>query len=275
MIDINKIEFKKFPGGELHITNKWYDEWVETRYDNEQAICRIQSSDDLMKLCLFTDAFKRVFETLPKLVIPYFPYARQDRVPTHGEALSVKVFANIINSLGYPSVTVLDPHSDVTPALVDNMEIIPQWGIWSCQFVKWSAEDTLDKFDLISPDAGALKKIYKLMECVGNRCDNIRIGMKHRDTQTGQITSTSVDGTPKNKTAIVVDDICDGGRTFIELGKVIKGDYDRLILCITHGIFSNGFDGLFEQYDEIYTTNSWNSELKSDDKLHVIQIENL
>lgn len=275
MIDINKIEFKKFPGGELHITDTWKQHWEATRYDNEQAICRIQNSDDLMKLCLFTDAFKRVFEKLPRLVIPYFPYARQDRVPAEGEALSVKVFANIINSLGYPSVTILDPHSDVCTALIENVEVVPQWNIWGSQLVKWSAENSLDGFDLIAPDAGALKKIYKLQEFVGNsRCKNVRVGTKHRDTQTGKITGTSVDGQPFSKTGIIVDDICDGGRTFIELGKVIRKDYDRLILCVTHGIFSKGLEPL-DVFDEIYSVDTWNGQLEDFMNLKVIKLNEL
>ena len=266
MIDINKLEFKKFPGGELHITDSWIKDG--TILQDNTVICRIQSSDDLMKLCLFTDAFKRVFEKLPRLVIPYFPYARQDRVPAEGEALSVKVFANIINSLKYPSVTILDPHSDVCTALIENVEVLPQWNIWGSQLVKWSAEDKLDNFDLISPDAGALKKIYKLQEYVGSsRCRNIRIGMKHRDTQTGKITGTSVDGQPFNKTGIIVDDICDGGGTFIllakELNKVNNNPQihfdSKLELYVTHGIFSKGVDELLKNYRIIYTTNSFNT----------------
>ena len=99
--------------------------------------------------------------------------------------------------------------------------------------------------------------------------------MKHRDVLTGQITGTSIIGEAEAKTGIIVDDICDGGRTFIELAKVIRKDYDKLILCITHGIFSNGFDELFKYFDQIYTTDSWNPKLESKDKLHVITVESI
>ena len=279
MIDINKLEFKKFPGGELHLTSSWVGSGchILSDHENEQRVyCRINSSDDFMKLALFTNAYKSLGYKLPPLVLPYIPYARQDRIPTPGEALSIKVFAQLLNTLGYPKVYVLDPHSDVSTALIDNVCVIPQWNIWGVELIRLNAENELDKFDLISPDAGALKKIYKLQEFVmESRCNNIRVGMKHRDTETGQITGTSVDGEPKNKVGVVVDDICDGGRTFVELAKVIRKDYDKLILCITHGIFSKGFDELYELYDEIHTTNSWNPLLEGDKNLHVIQIEKL
>ena len=155
--------------------------------------------------------------------------------------------------------------------------------MWGSHLVKLNAENKLYKFDLISPDAGALKKIYNLQTFVGqNRCDNIRIGMKHRDTETGQITGTSVDGQPLRTIGVVVDDICDGGRTFIELAKTIRKDYAKLILCVTHGIFSKGLEPLFEWYDEVHTTNSWGGSERfafvdkgHRDKLTVVEIESL
>lgn len=270
MIDVNKIEFKKFPGGELHITDSWIG--GPNNYNPEypdKVICRVQESDDFMKLCLFTDACKRVFGKIPKeLIIPYIPYARQDRVPNQGEALSIKVFTNLLNSLNYEKVTVVDPHSDVSTALIENVTVIPQWQIFG-PYIK-------NEIDLISPDAGALKKIYKLTEGYNSsKKINLRTATKHRDTQTGWITDTTLDGEPKYKTCIVVDDICDGGGTFLALGEKLKTQYDKKILMITHGIFSKGISTMLEMYDEIYTTNSWNPDLESQDRLNVISVEEI
>lgn len=273
MIDINEIEFKKFPGGELHITNKWQRDWEQERFNQNTVVCRIQSSDDFIKLALFTDAYKRVFKKLPdNLLIPYIPYARQDRVPVWGEALSIKVFSTLLNTLGYPRITVVDPHSDVSTALIENVEIIPQWDIWNL-ILRQEFEKALP-FDLISPDAGALKKIYNLQKCLAvGGCNNIRVGTKHRDVETGQITGTTVDGEAKNPVGIVVDDICDGGRTFVELGKILREQYQGLYLVITHGIFSNGFDELLKYYDGIYCTNSWCKNTEAPKDVHVTSLE--
>lgn len=251
MIDINNLDIIRFPGGELHIK-------CETKTD--EVVCRITSSDDFMRLALYTDAHKHAFGEIPHtLILPYFPYARQDRVANEGEPLSVKVFANLINSLGYKEVRVLDPHSDVTTALVDNIKVVPQHEIWG----SYINNAVVGQVDLISPDAGALKKIYKLQSQAKDKVANIRIGTKHRDTMTGQITGTSVDGKPVSRTAIIVDDICDGGRTFIELAKVIRQDYDRIELCVTHGIFSKGMDVLFEHFDTVVTTNSFHAHYET------------
>jgi ribose-phosphate pyrophosphokinase len=114
---------------------------------------------------------------------------------------------------------------------------------------------------IISPDAGALKKIYKVAKATSLTVVEAK---KVRDVATGNIVKTEIDSSQLLgvDTAIIVDDICDGGRTFIELATVIRdsGFIGKLILCVTHGIFSKGldvFDGPL--FDAIYTMNNINS----------------
>jgi ribose-phosphate pyrophosphokinase len=268
MLDINKLEFKKFPGGELHITDSWVKQ-INTSVE-PLIICRICNSDDLMKLCLFTDAYKRVFgKVFSHLVVPYLPYARQDRVANIGEALSIKVICNIINSLNINKITILDPHSDVCTALLDNVHVVPQWDIF--------ADCIPQGVDIISPDAGALKKIYKLQKCLLQKGINapIRTATKHRDTQTGTISGTTLDGEPQNTTCVVVDDICDGGGTFLALANILRTQYDKCILMVTHGIFSRGLQELSQYYDRILSTNSFNGQLQNEYNLRVLTVEKL
>jgi ribose-phosphate pyrophosphokinase len=63
-----------------------------------------------------------------------------------------------------------------------------------------------------------------------------------------------------------VDDICDGGRTFIEISKALDGYQGELYLFVTHGIFSKGFEELFKHFTKIYTTNSI-KDIEQSDKL--------
>lgn len=129
---------------------------------------------------------------------------------------------------------------------------------------------------LISPDAGAYKKVFD----VGNKINQINPSLqpliitaqKHRDLQTGEITHTHInliDELARNKPnylnkkvcLMVIDDICDGGRTFIELAKAIEKDIELhngdssqfiKILYVTHGLFSKGKQILNEHYDFIW-----------------------
>ncbi len=90
-----------------------------------------------------------------------FPVARQDRVMIPGEPLSVKIYADIVNQLDFQKVTILDAHSDVAPALINNCEAVPNHA-----FIR-EVMKQVDINSLVSPDGGALKKIYQLSAYLG------------------------------------------------------------------------------------------------------------
>lgn len=121
-------------------------------------------------------------------------------------------------------------------------------------------EDINNRFILISPDAGASKKIYKLAEQIGYKGDIITCS-KDRDTD-GKLTKTVVPMGKhwiSNKDIIIIDDICDGGATFINIAKELKsnGFKNKIYLIVTHGIFSKGFKELSQYFNSIYCTNSY------------------
>ncbi len=186
--------------------------------------------------------------------MPYVPYARQDRVCSPGEALSIKMFANLINSMNFKRVFVNDVHSDVTLALIDRVEHREQIEVLYRAVA--DAQNTTARCLLISPDAGALKRVLKISQLFDIRMISAN---KIRDPLTGDITGTEVHGSVLNKHCIICDDICDGGRTFIELTKVLKakGAY-RVTLIVSHGIFSKGIQILINSgIDAVYTTDSF------------------
>jgi ribose-phosphate pyrophosphokinase len=256
-----EIEFEKFTfkGGEEHI--KIFD----FRPNEEITIVhRINSSSDLMLLILANDALQRIGHKQIHAYIPYLPYARQDRVMVKGEPLSIKVFANLINSCNFSSVTLLDPHSDVGPALIDRVKIVTNYEIVQQAFYDLHLKRIEHRdIAMISPDAGAYKKIYKTCERIGFTGELVLCN-KVRDLKTGNIIKQTVDGNVIDKVCVIIDDICDGGRTFIELGKQLKEKGAKsVILIVTHGIFSFGTEPLQGVIDHVYSSKSFR-EFKSD-----------
>lgn len=245
----NSIAFESFTfnGGEPHIKIK-----EDINAESELTITtRIRSFNDMGLLLVAADAVKRVGLTKIDLTLPYFPGARQDRLMTKGEPLTVKVYANLLNQIGFRKITILDPHSEVTPALLNNVNVISNHA-----FVKECLKEKLD-YCLVSPDSGALKKIYTLSQSLGGK--TVIECSKKRDVWTGILSGFKVfEDDLKKKTCVIVDDICDGGGTFIGLAKELKSkNCGKLILIITHGIFSKGFEELERNYDRIYSTNSF------------------
>lgn len=250
---------KVLPGGEVHPS-------VDPAVASWKAVnltAHLQKAVDIMDLLVVTDAIRRLNPAIEvHLIMPYVPYARQDRVPAPGESLTSKVFCNLINDQHYNTVTVLDVHSDVTVALLDRVRhvTLPQAVARAMPKRDWA--NTV----LVAPDAGAMKKTLDLAKLVG--CPQVVCAFKDRDTATGKITGTRVDltFTPEaGKRWLVVDDICDGGYTFIELAKALEAKLEpyfgadfKLDLWVSHGLFTKGYQGLSWHYDSIETTNSWN-----------------
>lgn len=241
----------KFSGGEIQVK-------IDQTFEKSvRILARLDSSDEIFKLILVTDALRREGIKINDVFIPYVPYARQDRVMASGESLAIKVFCDLINSQKYKRVTILDPHSEVTSALLDNVSVL-QPDLLGFIKIKFDIKNSV----LVSPDAGALKKIYKTAQTVNFTGDIITCSKK-RDVSTGEITDTVV---PYNenyygKDFIILDDICDGGRTFIELAKKIKEVYNnnigQIILGVSHGIFSKGLSVLQQDIDKVFCTNSF------------------
>jgi len=245
----NAVQFQSFvfAGGEPHIK-------ISGSFDPASVVQlthRINSFNDLGLICTTVDALKRMGAKAIKLFVPYFPAARQDRVMIPGEPLTVKVYADIINALGLDNVTVFDPHSEVTPALLNNCTVIPNH-----VFIQKVVAQVGEGVKLISPDGGALKKIYKVSEFLGGaevvECSKIR------DVKTGKLSGFKVYADDlKGADCLIVDDICDGGGTFIGLAEALKAkNAGKLYLAISHGIFSKGFDELGQYFEQIFTTDS-------------------
>ncbi len=243
-IDFESFVFK---GGEPHI--KILEELMSE--DEVTITIRIRSFNDVGMLLIATDALRRMEVENIHLVLPYFPAARQDRVMVVGESLSVKVYADIINAQNYKSITILDAHSEVAPALLNRVE-----NISNHNFVTACLQNEKD-YVLISPDGGALKKIYKLSQFLNGvpvvECSKIR------DVKTGRLSGFKVYAEDlEGKTCVIVDDICDGGGTFLGLAKELKEKKcGKLMLIVTHGIFSKGLGKLTEIFDEVFSTNSF------------------
>jgi len=267
---------KKFPCGEIHVK---IADHIHTLVDINGILWiekRIRSSDDIMEICMLVDAIRRYYGYTPApnigLRIPYVPYSRQDRVMVPGESLSIKVFADLINSLKFDEVVIWDPHSDVTPALINNCKVIPQEDLLMATFAG-RTQTNLSEYVLISPDAGARKKILKVAERAGIK--QIIYADKVRDVSTGKIRGTTIDygqfKFEQDTKFLVVDDLIEYGTTFTEIAKALSrsmiGLRYTIDLHITHGFFPGGLDLLKTYFDNISCANLMNATLRDDIRL--------
>lgn len=254
-----------FPSGfEHHINLFANSEGKEKDLNDENNIhyitCRISSSEDIMRILFATDALRRSGREKINLVIPFIPYARQDRVMDNGEPFSLKVFATLINSQNYNKVFVFDPHSDVSSALINNCEVSTNYKFVKKSLIIHEGANPNKEYYIVSPDAGAYKKIFGVCKYVGYERDIIMCN-KMRDVKTGKILKTVVSKEDfEGKDVIIIDDIFDGGGTFFMLAEELKKrNCGKVILIISHGLFTKGFEFFDEpnnNIERVYTTNS-------------------
>jgi ribose-phosphate pyrophosphokinase len=193
----------------------------------------------------------------PELILPCVPGQRQDRINPTGDVLfTVKSVAKIINALNLPKVTILDPHSEAASALIDRCHVVHVDDIWA----RYNPPGPMGYRAVVAPDAGAYKRASRIANLLQLP---LKTAKKKRDVATGQLSGfeiedcsdlfTSDDDVPR---LLVVDDLCDGGGTFIGLGEVLDAAGFDADLFVTHGLFTKGTRDLGTWYQMIFCTDS-------------------
>jgi ribose-phosphate pyrophosphokinase len=248
---MGNFERIRYPDGQISV--KWQREYVEPVFQHLKQ--RINSYEDLFFLRSVADVIDAHNWTL---FIPCMFGQRSDRRFSENQSFDLHLIIDFINSCGFSKVQVLDPHSDVTMALLNNGHKLSPF-----EYVRAAVADIMDKslldyeepideILLVSPDAGAYKKVFEF----GEKLDLPVMGAsKHRDKngKVDLIFTHDVD----DKDCLIVDDLCDGGYTFLVLADALrKHKARRVYLYVTHGLFSKGFGELHKEIDHIYCTNS-------------------
>ncbi len=251
----------KFPGGEVHLKLKNPAEILSS--PTIKIVARVNNSDEMMLLLLAIDTIRKDDSSkYIEVFFPYMPYQQADMNFSIGESFSLRTVTSLLNSLGVNKFSVYDPHSSVTPALLNNCMAVDNSGfvetcIWD--ILLGQGKDIKDSKDLImlSPDAGAYKKIGKLAAKIEFQGEVVSAN-KSRNISTGNIDSLELSKQDfEGKDVMIIDDICVGGRTFVELAKKLKEkNIGKLYLIVSHGIFSNGLEELSQYFDRIFVTNS-------------------
>lgn len=243
------FEAMRFPAGESHV--KVANE--NTGYGKLTEIARIHGSDadDLFTLAMWADAaHQRGAVTIAQ--IPYLPGARQDRGLPFGAA----VYARFLNNLAIDRIQAVDVHSPVMEHLVERLTVTDAAPIIRRHVVGRPDSDVkAQRFaGIIAPDKGARERAKYVADICGLPLYQAE---KHRDSDTGKLSGFSCEPLPDEGKLLVVDDICDGGGTFIGLAEATGLDLDRLGLFVTHGVFSGGAHELVNHFDHIWTTDSF------------------
>lgn len=260
-----KIEPNKFPDG-TPLFNSFTEDNIFALKENiansgKKTILfqwNFENNEEMVYLYFAVRHFRSI---LPKhlefeLLMPYIPNARMDRVKSESDVFTLKYFCDFINSINFNTVYVLDAHSNVSLALLNNVkEISP------LRYIKNAISNT-DPDMLFFPDEGSSKR-YSDMITKGSFKQKFEMsfGIKKRDWESGKILGLDVNNgeNVRGKNILIIDDICSKGGTFFHSAKKLKElGAKKISLYVTHCENSVLLGEMINSglIDEIYTTDS-------------------
>ena len=258
------VEEFNFPDGQPHIKVKEFLPALN---------CRIANSDDLVKVCLLLDVYSRAKKPLD-LTILYVMGERMDRAISENEPNSCDVICKMLQTQADKmdgTITLLSPHSDVVHLNIQGCsdrtedEMMTE-SVFYDKAVKnyllftgvsqQEVEYRTTEFTIVFPDKGAKARIGEtpIMRWWPNA--NLVTMEKVRELSTGKINGIKISEGKPLKKCVILDDLCDGGATFIGASKALReAGAEQICLAVTKGVFSKGYD--LPGIDYIATTNAY------------------
>lgn len=263
--DFEDYKLTKFPDQSIKLILK-----LENVLEVKTAL---RNNDDIITLVLLSDILGRnrtAKRKNPDLYITYMMYQQDDRLFADNESFGLKSIAKIINTLNFDLISVFHPHSDKvefiddcvikdnTDFLLQSIKQIPSYNEMKTPY--W-----------IVPDAGAFKTQFKQIE--REKYPHFITCLKSRDHKTGDITTIVNAANLWGQDCFIVDDICLGGRTFINIAKELKAkNAGKIYLIVSHGIFNFGIQPLLDNgIEKIFTTDSI-CVLKENNNLNIYKL---
>jgi len=225
--ELLSVSITQFADGEIHVL---IDELV--RHQDIYIIqpCSAPVNDHLMELLLLIDAFRRASAHAINVVMPYFPYARQDRMARGREAISAKVVARMIQQMGAQRVVYVDIHAQATQGFFD-IPVDPLTAL--SVLAEYFRGDAFADAAIVSPDVGR----GWLANRYARRLDLPLAVMYKRRTEEGGVQVMNVAGDIAGRTPIVIDDVIAAGSVLTQLPALIEaGAKAPVYLAITHPV---------------------------------------
>lgn len=269
-----KYHIDHYPDGQIQLV-------LEDLDDNKfhlVILTRICNSDDLFILMQLSDIVNRRGLSCT-LYVTYLLAARTDRLFSWNTSFTLKIVMDVLRSFN-SEIMILDPHSDVANRLSGNK-------VYEINFVNMLINytdifDDSDNIVIVAPDEGAKDRLEHIVTSSIFR-NPIIYCSKTRD-ENGKVTEVKVKSESpiqvnKKTRLIVIDDLCDGGGTFMAIAPELKRyEVKEIDLLITHSIQLDGLKKVASVYDKVITSNSykdWNSMSDIPDNVEIIDVVNM
>lgn len=218
---------QRMPDSETHVI---LDEVVRDQDIFFIQPCCEPVNDHLIELLLYLDAFRRASAHSVSVVIPYFPYARQERMAQGREAISARVVATMLEQMGARRVIFVDIHSRAIQGFftipVDPLSALSHLADY---FRKPEFADAA----IVSPDVGRASMAGRYAELL-----NLPLVVMHkRRTSHNATETTHVVGDIEGRRPIIIDDLMAGGSVLRQVDALYaQGAVGRAYFAVTHPV---------------------------------------
>jgi ribose-phosphate pyrophosphokinase len=225
-VKLGIVDTKRFPDGECYVR-------IHDDLEREDVVL-VQSTrtdEEVVELLLLQDAIQEYRVRSLITVVPYFGYARQDKLFNKGEAISSRALIQAIQR-NTDTVLLVDVHNLMILTYFD----IPVENISGMLQIANYLKDAGAEM-VLSPDEGSVSRARIVGQIIGTSVDYLE---KTRiDGETVKITTKMLD--VYRKRVAIVDDIIATGGTIIEAAKQLKDQGAReVIAACTHGLYAQG-----------------------------------
>jgi len=216
-----------------------------------QSTCK-PVNDRIMETLIFIDGLKRANCREITLIIPYFGYARQDRIAHINEPISARMVADLFTNAGVKRVITIELHTPQIQGFfgipVDNCS--PSFLFAQHLKEKFSDEKYKnDSIAIVAPDHGAMYRARDLSNFIPNT-NIVVIDKRRQRPNVAEI--TNVVGDIKGKICVMVDDIIDTGGTILAGAKVLhERGAKEIYICCSHALFNGNAIEKFAQADYV------------------------
>lgn len=238
-------------------------------------------NDRIMETLIFIDAVRRANCREVTLIIPYYGYARQDRIAHKNEPITAKMVADLFSHSGVKRVITLELHTPQIQGFfgvpVDNLSPSSLFAEYIKARLKNDPAFTGKNIAIVAPDHGALHRARDLSLYIPNT-NLVVIDKRRPRPNVAEI--TNVMGDINGKICVMIDDIIDTGGTILAGAKVLKDKGARMVfICCSHALFNGeAFKNMeaADYVDECIVTDSvYHEEFKDSKKIKVITISKM
>ncbi len=226
-VPLGKSTVRRLPDSEIHVM---IDEVVRAQDIFLVQTCCPPVNDNLMELLLLLDAFRRASAHSISVVIPYYPYARQERMARGREAISARVVATLLEAMGASRVMFIDIHNQAIQGFfnipVDPLSALP---LLANHFSQSNWQDAA----VVSPDVGRASLAGRFAELL-----NLPLVVMHKRRKSfGETETTHIVGDIRGRRPIIIDDLMAGGSVLKQLDALYAHGADgKACFAVTHPI---------------------------------------